>query len=112
MSKTLEYARCFAAWANECGFDLATAAEVVRLAKQCGSRNVRYSNGYPHPLVKDRDDRAANSEAWGRDFDRSTERLSRLVAPHGFSVEYNGLMPTLHKQGTSQGSSIIIPTDT
>lgn len=111
MSKSVEYGRVFARWAEECGFDLATAGEVVRLAVRCGMLHTHESNGDAHPRVEDRKNKNENARQWGRDFDRCNNNLVALVKPFGFTVEYNGLFPSLHRDGTGTGDSIIIPTD-
>ena len=108
MSK-LDYAVCLGKWAQNNGFTIVQAAEIVRLARRCGKLNTHSTNGDWHRRVNSPDEKTESSEEWDKDLDRLTERLSGLVSP-GFTVRYDSLCPCLVRKGDEHtGQTVQIP---
>lgn len=77
-----------------------TAAKMRRLAENAGRANVAASNGDPHPMNPDPTDKNENARLWSDDLDTITDTLLTIAVAHGFAgIEYNGLYPTLIKNG-------------
>lgn len=104
-NKTKKYR---AGFAREHGMALADVTKLVRMGNKAGRLNLAFTNGEPdHPDAALKST-ALNAKLWGDDLDAHTAKMNEFVKRWGFVVEYNGIYPSLVKDGRD-GSSVFIP---
>jgi hypothetical protein len=88
-------------WGERYNLTLKQVQSLKLLINRYAYQGVRYCNGDPHPLVHDKQDKSACSEAWGADRDKTGDKLEKLIKELGFDdIDFGvGLYPALAKDG-------------
>lgn len=86
-------------WGARYRIGLADVKALRKLVNKRAEERVKACNGDPHPLVRDKTDKDANSEAWTRDSDATDLLLDKLAEQLGFDgVDYGvGVYPAFSK---------------
>lgn len=81
------------------GMSVGGANMLFRLVRLAGKQNTHFCNGDPHPDNPNPSDKNTNAQLWEYDFNKTTILLQKLVAPHGFTVLYDGIFPSFEIDG-------------